>query len=172
MKPSSSSSRRLRACRFSSCWGTSATPVSAGKVTRQGQSRRLLECTEDKFFSQVIDSPTQGDATLDLMVTNANELITDIKTEGSLGCSDYALVEFTLLRDTGKARSMVRTLSFRKANFQLFKELVRRTPGKWSSGTGEQNRAGRSLRMLSIECRSSQSPGVRSQARKGRGQHG
>ncbi|KFR11850.1 hypothetical protein N306_05276, partial [Opisthocomus hoazin] len=31
-------------------------------------------------------------------------------------------------RDMGKARSIVRTLNFRKANFQLFKELVSRTP--------------------------------------------
>ncbi|KFQ62398.1 hypothetical protein N334_02973, partial [Pelecanus crispus] len=31
-------------------------------------------------------------------------------------------------RDMGKVRSTVRTLNFRKANFQLFKELVRRTP--------------------------------------------
>ncbi|KFQ53018.1 hypothetical protein N334_04373, partial [Pelecanus crispus] len=30
-------------------------------------------------------------------------------------------------RDMGKLRSTVRTLNFRKANFQLFKELVRRT---------------------------------------------
>jgi len=28
----------------------------------------------------------------------------------------------------GKARSIVRTLNFRKANFQLFKELVSRIP--------------------------------------------
>jgi len=33
-KPSSSSSRRLRACSFSSCWGTSTTPTSAGKVAQ------------------------------------------------------------------------------------------------------------------------------------------
>jgi len=79
-------------------------------------------------------------------------------------------VEFTVLRDMGKARSIV--LNFRKATFQLFKELVSRTPWETSSGTGEQNRAGRSLRMLSIEHRSSQSPGVRSQARKRRDQHG
>jgi len=39
-------------------------------------------------------------------------------------------VEFTVLRDVGKARSIVRTLSFRKANLQLFQELVRRTPGE------------------------------------------
>jgi len=33
---------------------------------------------------------------------------------------------------------MVRTLNFRKANFQLFKELIG-PPGKWSLGTGEQS---------------------------------
>jgi len=38
------------------------------------------------------------------------------------------LVEFTLLRDIGKAKSIVRSLNFRKANFQLFKEKVSRTP--------------------------------------------
>jgi len=38
------------------------------------------------------------------------------------------LVEFTVLRDVGKVRSIFRTLNFRKANFQLFKELVSRTP--------------------------------------------
>ncbi|KFQ55696.1 hypothetical protein N334_04196, partial [Pelecanus crispus] len=31
-------------------------------------------------------------------------------------------------RDMGKVRSTVRTLTFRKANFQLFKELVRKKP--------------------------------------------
>jgi len=62
------------------------------------------------------------------MVTNASELISDVKTGGSLGYSDHALVEFILLRDMEKARSIVRTLNFSKANFQLFKELVRRTP--------------------------------------------
>jgi len=37
-------------------------------------------------------------------------------------------VEFTVLRDMEKVRSIVRALNFRKANFQLFKELVSRTP--------------------------------------------
>jgi len=37
-------------------------------------------------------------------------------------------VEFTVLRDMGKARSIVRTLNFRKVNFQLFKVSVSRTP--------------------------------------------
>jgi len=106
------------------------------------------------------------------MVTNTSELNGDIKTGDSLGCSDHALVEFTVLRDMGKVRSIVRTLNFRKANFQLFKELVSRTPWETVLRDGGQNRDGRSSEMLSIECRISQSPGVRSQARKGRDQHG
>ena len=62
------------------------------------------------------------------MFTNTSELIGDVKIGGSLGCSDHALVEFAVLRDMGQAKSKVRTLNFRKANFQLFKELVNRTP--------------------------------------------
>ncbi|GAB0183552.1 hypothetical protein GRJ2_000820500 [Grus japonensis] len=92
------------------------------------QSRRLLECIEDNFLSQVIDSPTREDAILDLMVTNASELIGDIKIGGCLGCSDHALLKFTVLRDMGQVKSKVRTLNFRKEKFQLFKELVSRTP--------------------------------------------
>jgi len=65
---------------------------------------------------------------LDLMVTNASELIGDVKTGGSLGCCDHTLVVFTVQRDKGKSRSIVRTLNFRKANFQLFKELNNRIP--------------------------------------------
>jgi len=80
------------------------------------------------------------------MVTNTSMLIGDVKIEGSLDCSDHTLVEFTLLSDMGKARSTLRALNFRKAKFQLFKELVSRMP--WSSKTGGQKRAGRSLRTL------------------------
>jgi len=65
---------------------------------------------------------------LGLRLTNASGFIGDVKPGGSLGCSDHALVEFSLLRDMGKTRSIVRTLNFRKANCQLFKELLSRTP--------------------------------------------
>ncbi|KAK4827189.1 hypothetical protein QYF61_015151 [Mycteria americana] len=68
------------------------------------QSRKLLQCIEDNFLTQVIDTCTRGDAILDLMVTNASELISDVKIGGSLGCSDHALVEFTVLRDMGQGK--------------------------------------------------------------------
>jgi len=71
------------------------------------QSRRLLECVEAKFFSQIIDNPTRGDVILDLLVIYANELFSDVKIGGNLGCSDHALVEVSVLRDKGQAKSKV-----------------------------------------------------------------
>jgi len=106
------------------------------------------------------------------VVTNASELVGDVKIGGRLGCSDHALVELVLLREMGITKSIVRTLNFRRANFQLFKKIVRRTPWETVLREGEQNRAGRSLRMYSTERKSSRSPGVRSRAEKGRDRHG
>lgn len=79
-------------------------------------------------MSQIIDSATRGDEILDLMVTDTSEVIRDIKIGGNLGCSHHALVEFSILRDMGLVKSNIRTCNFRKANLQLFKELVKRTP--------------------------------------------
>jgi len=42
------------------------------------QCKRLLECIEDNCLSQVIERLTRRDAVLDLLLTNASELIGDI----------------------------------------------------------------------------------------------
>jgi len=62
--------------------------------------------------------------------------MSDVKLGGSLGCSHHALVEFTVLRDNGQVKSKVRTLDFRKTNFQLFKELVNKT--SWETSLGDK----------------------------------
>lgn len=96
--------------------------------------------------------------------------ISDTKTGGNLGCCEHALVEFVVQRDMGQAKRKFGTLDFRRAKFQLVKELVKRIPWSWfllvnrnpwfsprklPSGTREQNRTGRTLRMLSIEHKNS-----------------
>jgi len=90
------------------------------------QSSRFPECIEGNFLSQVIGTPIRVDAILDLVLTNARELISGAKTGISLGCIDHTLVEFTVLGDMGKVSNIVRIPNFRKANFWLFKELVNR----------------------------------------------
>ena len=92
------------------------------------QSRTFLESVQDNFLVQVINEPTRGEALLDLVLTNAEESTREVKIGGSLGCSDHALVEFVILKNAGLAKSSVRTLCFRRANFQLLKELLSGIP--------------------------------------------
>lgn len=65
---------------------------------------------------------------LDLIITSVNELTGKVKMGGRLGWNNRALVDFAVLSDMGQVRSKVKPLNFRKANFQLFKEIVKRVP--------------------------------------------
>jgi len=75
------------------CWDSS---IAGGR-----KSRRLLESVEDNFLVQVLDALTQGEALLDLVLTSGEESITEVKTGGSLGCSDHAVVKFMIWRNEG-----------------------------------------------------------------------
>lgn len=92
------------------------------------QSRRLLECIEDSFLAEVIERATRGDTLLDLLLTNAEKLIRGIKTGDTLGFGEHALVEFSVVMDSGWAEYKGKTLNLRKANFWLFRVLVRGIP--------------------------------------------
>ena len=47
----------------------------------------------------------------------------NVKTGGSLGCSDCEVVEFRILHERNKVRSRIATLDIRRANFNLFKGI-------------------------------------------------
>ena len=76
---------------------------------------------------------------LDLVLTNKEGLVGDVKFGGSLGCSSHEMVEFRILYGRSKATSRITTLDFRRANFNLFKDLPGGIP--WASileGKGTQ----------------------------------
>ncbi|GAB0203192.1 mitochondrial enolase superfamily member 1 [Grus japonensis] len=60
---------------------------------------------------------------LDLVLTNKEGLVEDLKVGGSLGCSDHEMVEFRILHGRNRAISRITTLDFRRANFGLLKDL-------------------------------------------------
>ena len=91
------------------------------------QSRRFLESYQVQLPGPG-NGPTRGEALLDLVLTNAEERIREVKTGGSLGCSDHALVEFVILKNAALAKSRARTLCFRRENFRLLKELLSGIP--------------------------------------------
>jgi len=65
---------------------------------------------------------------LDLVLTNKEGLVGNVKVKGSLGCSDHGMVEFKILRAVRRVRSKLTTRDFRRADFGLLRDLLGRIP--------------------------------------------
>ncbi|GAB0204032.1 polycomb group RING finger protein 3-like [Grus japonensis] len=114
------------------CWRDNAA--------ERKQSRRFLECVDDNFLLQVTEEPTRRGAMLDLVLTNKEGLVGDVKLKGSLGCRDHEMVEFRILRAARRAHSKLTTLDFRRADLGLFRDLLGRIPwDKALEGRGAQD---------------------------------
>ncbi|PKU40303.1 glycerol kinase [Limosa lapponica baueri] len=76
---------------------------------------------------------------LDLILTNSDRLVGNVKLKRSLDCSDHEMVEFKILRAVRKAQSKFNALDFRKTDFGLLKDLLGRIPwDKDLEGRGAQ----------------------------------
>jgi len=51
-------------------------------------------------------------------------LVEYVKAGGSLSCSDHEMVEFRILGGGSTTMSRIKTLDFKRANFDLFKDLL------------------------------------------------
>ena len=110
-------------------------------LPRNIQTRRFLQWFEDNFLMQGVEEPTRGSVLLDLVLTNKECLVGDVKAGDSLGCSEQKLVEFRILCGRSKAKSRITALFFRIANFVLFKKQLVSIPwaradicNMWSAG--------------------------------------
>ncbi|PKU46097.1 rna-directed dna polymerase from mobile element jockey- hypothetical protein [Limosa lapponica baueri] len=100
-----------------------------GYTAKHLHSRRFLQCIDDDFLTQLVEEPTRREALLDLVLTNREGLVEDIKVGGDLGYSDHGKIEFRIVSSTRKPISRTETLDFRRANFDLFKKLLGEIPG-------------------------------------------
>jgi len=88
------------------------------------QSRKFLDCVDDNFLLQGTEEPTRRGAMLDLVLTNKEGLVGNVKLKVSLGCSDHEMVEFKILRATRRVHSKVTIVDFRRADFDIFRDLL------------------------------------------------
>jgi len=77
----------------------------------------------------VVKESTSRAVLMDLVLTKKEELIEDVKAGGSLIYSDHEMVEFRILHGGSTSISRIKTLDFRRANFGLFKDLLRNVMG-------------------------------------------
>ncbi|GAB0187326.1 hypothetical protein GRJ2_001197900 [Grus japonensis] len=104
------------------------------------QFRRFLERINDNFLLQVIEEPTKWRGVmLDLVLTNKEGLVGNVKLKRSLGGSDHEMVEFKILRAAGSVLSKLTTLDLRRADCGPFRDLLGRVPwDKALEGRGAQ----------------------------------
>ena len=105
-----------------------------------------------------MEEPTRRGALLDLVLTNKEGLVEDVKVGGRLGCTDREMVEIRILHAGSRAISRIKTSEFRRANFGLFKELLGGIPCVRALKAGGSKSAGRSLKITSSMFRSGASP--------------
>ena len=65
---------------------------------------------------------------LDLLFTNREGLVGDVKVGDYLRQSDHEIVEFSILGDVRRVTSKTAILNFQRADFDLFRTLVARVP--------------------------------------------
>ncbi|KAF4804031.1 hypothetical protein TURU_011235 [Turdus rufiventris] len=68
------------------------------------QTRSFLECVDVNFLLQVIEEPTRSCAMLEIVLTNKEGLVENVKLKGTLGYSDHEMVEFSNLMATGRTQ--------------------------------------------------------------------
>jgi len=113
--------------------------IISGKTTQLGRRnpRRFLQSIGDNILMQVVEEPTRKGALLDLVLTNKEGLMEDVKVGGRLGCSDHEMVKFRVLHGGSRAINRITALDLRRAKFGLFRELlggipwVRALKGRW-----------------------------------------
>jgi len=114
----------------------SITLTSVGGTTQQGTGNPGVSWN---FLLQVIQELTRSGAMLDLVLTNKQGLVGNVKVKRSLVCSDHKMVEFKIRRAARRVRSKLATLDFRRADFGLLKDLPGRIPwDKALEGRGAQ----------------------------------
>lgn len=89
------------------------------------QSRRFLECTDDNCLIQVAEEMKRGDALQELIFTNEEELVGNVKVREALATLTMG---WWSSRSWEKANSRLTTLNIGRANTGLFRDLLGRIP--------------------------------------------
>ncbi|GAB0185133.1 zinc finger protein 777-like [Grus japonensis] len=111
--------------------------LSAQKEELRREDQPETEMEEDPAESNsVTEEPMRRGAVLDLVVTNKEGLVENVKLKGSLSCSDPEMVEFKILRAARRVHSKLTGLDFRRADLGLFRNLLVFT-NKCSSRTAQ-----------------------------------
>ena len=95
---------------------------------KSARSNKFLTSLADNFVVHKREEATRGSTILDLILTNKEDLVSEVKQVGYLG--DHVLLEFKILRKEEAKYSQTRILDFKRADFSRLREILGEIP--WS----------------------------------------
>ena len=84
---------------------------------------RFMDCVEDNFFTQYVNTPTRGGNILDLVLHNEPDLIGNLEVIDCLANSDHNMISWTVYFETAQGGGDREVLDFRRTDFELMREL-------------------------------------------------
>ena len=90
------------------------------------RSSVFINCLLDNFLTQVVQEPTRHTALLDLILTNDESIVDDIKVEENLGVSDHNIIRFNMnvVSSPKLPVNKEKILDFRNGDFTKFQEML------------------------------------------------
>lgn len=84
-------------------------------------SETSQESSTVNFVTKLLDTLAERGALLDQLLMNRKELAGDMKSNGSLGCSDHEIIE---LKNMRKTAIKIMTMDYKRVNLGLFWKLI------------------------------------------------
>ena len=91
------------------------------------EAQQFLDCLDDCFLTQHINSPTRYDTTLDLVVTSEPDCVQDIAVGPPLATSDHNMITWNCTVDVSHKTTYCTKLNYGKANITEIKARLRDT---------------------------------------------
>ena len=95
--------------------------VNWNTFTGSNEFESFYNACQDNFLVQLVQDPTRGRNVLDLILTNSESIVTDVKTGQPLGTSDHNTIEFSLCLSPLRQNLRKSIPDFRKTNFDAIR---------------------------------------------------
>ena len=89
---------------------------------KDDRSSVFLNYILENFLSQVVHEPTRSSALLDLLLTNEESIVDEVKVEENLGFSDHNIIRFNMnvISEPKLQKNNVKVLDFRNGDLLNF----------------------------------------------------
>ncbi|XP_050709044.1 uncharacterized protein LOC126993921 [Eriocheir sinensis] len=93
------------------------------------EAQDLLDVIQDSFLKQLIRTPTREENILDLLLTNREDIISNIEVGDSLGNSDHKEIRFNIKWEDRVSSNNTLIPDFRKADHEGLRKQLQRLRG-------------------------------------------